>query len=208
MTARRAFHKLGFKMKKILSALIFILIAAAATAESYIGGGLLLSAVVNSDDETSDFAQILPGAVVHWNGFSDVGKKAGMHADGSISAFCQNGDETNDGENSFTVGIQADFGPVLRIGILRLLFLTAGISAGASVGATWTEKTDTTVSEAHAGFSAQASFMLASGLTFGALFGYSPLSCASVSIQDHGEERKIWSTKPSYLFGISLTYCR
>ena len=106
------------------------------------------------------------------------------------------------------IGIQADFGPVLRIGILRLLFLTAGLSAGASVGTTWTDKTDTTVSEAHAGISAQASFMLASGLTFGALFGFSPLSCASVSIQERKEERNIWSTKPSYLFGISLMYCR
>lgn len=195
-------------MKKILPALVFILITAAATAESYLSGGLLLSAVVNSDDETSDFAQILPGAVVHWNGFSDVEKKAGIHADGSISAFYKNGDETNGGENSIMIGIQADFGPVLRIGILRLFFLTAGLSAGASVGTTWTDKTDTTVSEAHAGFSAQASFMLASGLTFGALFGFSPLSCASVSIQERKEERNIWSTKPSYLFGISLMYCR
>lgn len=195
-------------MKKILPALVFILITAAATAESYLSGGLLLSAVVNSDDETSDFTQLVPGAVVHWNGFSDVEKKAGIHADGSISAFYKNGDETNGGENSIMIGIQADFGPVLRIGILRLLFLTAGLSAGASVGTTWTDNTDTTVSEAHAGFSAQASFMLASGLTFGALFGYSPLSCASVSIQERKEERNIWSTKPSYLFGISLMYCR
>lgn len=195
-------------MKKILPALVFILITAAATAESYLSGGLLLSAVVNSDDETNELMQLVPGAVVHWNGFSDVEKKAGIHADGSISAFYKNGDETNGGENSIMIGIQADFGPVLRIGILRLLFLTAGLSAGASVGTTWTDKTDTTVSEAHAGFSAQASFMLASGLTFGALFGFSPLSCASVSIQERKEERNIWSTKPSYLFGISLMYCR
>lgn len=195
-------------MKKILPALVFILITAAATAESYLSGGLLLSAVVNSDDETNELMQLVPGAVVHWNGFSDVEKKAGIHADGSISAFYKNGDETNGGENSIMIGIQADFGPVLRIGILRLLFLTAGLSAGASVGTTWTDKTDTTVSEAHAGISAQASFMLASGLTFGALFGFSPLSCASVSIQERKEERNIWSTKPSYLFGISLMYCR
>lgn len=195
-------------MKKILPALVFILITAAATAESYLSGGLLLSAVVNSDDETNELMQLVPGAFVHWNGFSDVEKKAGIHADGSISAFYKNGDETNGGENSIMIGIQADFGPVLRIGILRLLFLTAGLSAGASVGTTWTDKTDTTVSEAHAGFSAQASFMLASGLTFGALFGFSPLSCASVSIQERKEERNIWSTKPSYLFGISLMYCR